>query len=131
MALTWNLENCKDWESLKTDAEWPVTDMIIWATMFTDIGWQITEENVAEFYSRIHLLEVMDGAFMNQTNRETGEVEPYFLTPEDVVKRVGLQTNVAPKTHLQFMKRVVERNMKEWKSKANAALADMKSGVEA
>ena len=94
MPLHWNLKNIKNYEDVcfYTDDSGlknmePLTNQFIWLTMFVDIG-EITEENAAQFYARVSLLEKLNGAFMWE------EDTPYFITYEDVKKHIGLSTNV-------------------------------------
>ena len=95
MSLNWNLENIKNYEDVcfYTDDSGlknmePLTNQFIWFTMYVDIG-EITEENAAQFYARVSLLEKLNGAFMWEEDNT-----PYFITYEDVKKHIGLHTNV-------------------------------------
>jgi hypothetical protein len=107
MSLSWDLTECDDYKALKTDKEWPVTDAIIWYAMFTDIGWKVTSSNVTDFYARIHVFEKLHGTLLSTSD------EPYFITPVDVRKRIGLKVNVSPKTKLQFLKHTALRAYNE------------------
>jgi len=112
VALTWDFTKCEDFEALKeSDAEWCITETLIWMTMATGIG-DLTEKNAPEFYARVNLLEKLDGASIRQTNKETGEVEDYHITFEDVRKRIGMVTNVFPmETRAKWLKRQIGRVM--------------------
>ena len=105
MSLDWNITNCNNWENLKSEKEWGITNTLIWATMSVDMG-DITEKNYVEFYSRIKALEAVFGALAN------GPDGSYFITIEDVKKRIGLSTNVSDKTIGQFFKKI-EKQIKE------------------
>ena len=105
MSLNWDITNCNNWEELKSDKEWGITNTLIWATMSVDMG-DITESNYVEFYSRIKALEAVFGALANGSDGD------YFITIQDVKKRIGLATNVTDKTTHQFFKKI-EKQIKE------------------
>lgn len=62
----------------------------------------ITEENAAEFYSRVHLLEQVYGPAIQRV--ENAEVVPVYITAKDVQRMIGLDTNITPKTEAQFLR---------------------------
>jgi hypothetical protein len=64
---------------------------------------EITEDNWREFYARLHLLELMNGAYAHTPNG------PYYITREQIKRRIGLRTNASALTQLQFTKRHVAR----------------------
>jgi hypothetical protein len=105
MPLTWDLSAIKDWEDIKTDEEWPTTNVCIFLTMHTGIGsW--TEANAAEVYSRAKLLERLYGAFLFDTT--DGKHTEVWLSTEDIRRRIGLRTNVGPtESRASFLKRHV------------------------
>lgn len=137
MALRWNIENCNDWQELITDKEWPLTNALIWTTMGVDLG-DITVTNVTKFYARIKVWELACGALLRATSMEKPEYEDYFITFEDVFKRVGLTCNVVdvPLTHwLKRIKRIVGEDNKQItdtkiKSTYYAALAEAETKLE-
>jgi hypothetical protein len=92
MSLNWNIEKCANWKKLGTKQNWPVTNALIWATMAVQMG-EITQRNFEEFYRRLNIIESKNGTFLNRPGAD-GEYEPYFITKADVVKRIGLRTNV-------------------------------------
>ena len=110
MGLHWNFTRGLPTENYPEpeDRMNPVTETLIWATMAIDIG-TLDESTAAEFYARIHLYEVLNGAFLQ------GPDGPTFLTPADIQAHLGLQTNV---THVPsrtvWMKRIVERPMADY-----------------
>jgi hypothetical protein len=106
MALNWNIEKCQNFEELKTDKEWPVTDILIWATMIVSIG-TITEKNYKEFYARLHLVEKLSGSLTSVNGKEN------YITLEQVKRRIGLQTNVSTIPRSTFLKQKVGRYFKE------------------
>jgi hypothetical protein len=105
MSLNWDITNCNNYKELQSDTEWGITNTLIWATMSVDMG-DITESNYVEFYSRIKALEAVFGALANSSDGS------YFITIEDVKKRIGLSTNVSDKTTNQFFKKI-EKQIKE------------------
>jgi hypothetical protein len=67
------------------------TESIIFYTMSCGIG-RITEENAAEFYARMSLLEAMYGV-----------PETHRLTAADVRQHIGLATNVSDTTRHRWL----------------------------
>lgn len=128
MSLDWNLTGIKDYNEVCwiTDDKGEkrldgVTQTIIWATMAVGIG-TITEANAPEFFARISIIEDMDGAWM------IGPDGPVRFTYEDVVRHIGLKTNVFPEeTRAKWIKRQVTRVMddrvREAQRKATAVTA--------
>jgi len=115
MPLTWDTTECKDSDFIRaTDEEWSVTYVLIMSTMNVGIG-RITEANVAEFYSRVHLLEGIYGNLLIATNKETGELIDRKITPHDVMLRIGLHTNAAFKdeSRASFIKRHVTNRLND------------------
>ena len=111
MALNWNIEKCKDYKKLSTNKEWPVTDVLIWGTMLVGLG-DITEKNYKEFYARFDLIQKLQGAMLNKGK------EPYFITAEDVKRRIGLHTNVSAMSRPAFIKLKVGRFFEDTVGKA-------------
>ena len=100
MSLNWNISNCKDHETLQTDAEWPITHNLIWATMPIGIS-EITKENWTECYARIAVWEGIVGAFLTSKDKD-GEYKSRPFTPEDIFKRIGLYTNASRMSRPQW-----------------------------
>jgi hypothetical protein len=104
MALSWSLENCIGWENLKSDSNWPKTESLIWLMMGIGIH-EITRENWHDVYARIAVLESIDGAYLV---KHTGNgMEPAYFQPEDIVRRVGLATNVSDESFAKWSKRIM------------------------
>lgn len=96
MALNWSVNKVKDWETLSKDAkEWNITDALIWATMWIGMP-EIKKSNAEEFYARVHLHELLAGTALNTQDG------PYYLTKEDVMRRIGLSTNASSMTRHKF-----------------------------
>lgn len=98
MSLDWDATKVEGFDSL-TEDEAVTRDALIWATMAVGIN-KITSDNTGEFFSRASFWEKTMGSYRYDEN---GEV---YLTRDDVVRFVGLQTNVSPETETQFVKNV-------------------------
>lgn len=70
------------------EAEYAITDALVWYAMFTGMPGELTAKNAPEFYSRIAISEKVNGAML----RKAGG--PYFITYDDVVARIGMKTEV-------------------------------------
>ncbi len=104
MSLNWDLSKAEDWESLKTDEEWPVTQTLIFRTMAVGIG-EITEKTLPEFYARIAFLERLNGSFVKAQD-DSGAWVDRPITVDDIRRRIGLTTNVFPQeTRAKWAKR--------------------------
>ena len=106
MSLDWNIGQCENWEELKSDEEWPITDALIWATMSVDLG-RITEKNVDEFFTRLRMVEKIHGFLLYKRDENKQQVS--LLTYAAVRRRIGLNTNVVDRSKAYFNKRMVER----------------------
>ena len=78
------------------------TQCVVFRCAALGIG-EITEENADEFAIRSKMYEEMNGMTM------WFDKEDYSLTHEDIVRRIGLTTNVSKITDAQFHKTMVKR----------------------
>lgn len=94
MALSYDLSKCAAWDvdEATRDAEWPVTQGLIFSTMGVGLG-SITEANEAIFYARQYIWNKLNG------------FPPY--TPEQIHSYVGLKTNVSDETQAAWQKRIM------------------------
>jgi hypothetical protein len=110
MPLTYNLNKIADYKNacFRTDGDLsPLTQSLIFATMPVGIN-QITEKNAEEFYTRLNLIERVNGTFLR-----TADGKDLFITPEDIRKHIGLSTNATPRTRPQFLKETVGGLMRD------------------
>jgi hypothetical protein len=116
MSLNWEFKDKTRFAAIKGES---LNDAFIWGTIFVGIG-EITEKNVEEWFFRYRFYDELCGPFNHVT--VNGKPEPYQITLEDTRKRIGLKTNVFPKTtDAQFAKKVwkyfVDDQRKEQKAK--------------
>ena len=74
--------------------------VLIFATMSVGLG-SITEKNAEEFYTRLAMLERVDGAYRRDENDK-----PTFFTREEVRAHIGLRVNVIDESKAPFHARV-------------------------
>lgn len=117
MALTWDLGKIKNYEELcfSTDEDGnekmtPQTEAMIWLTMSVGIG-NITEKNAPQFYSRVRAYETLFGSFLISFDENGKKYHP--ITPEDVVKHIGLRTNVTLESDASFKNRMFKNFMRD------------------
>lgn len=125
MPLNWNIKNCKDHETLQSDAEWGRTHNLIWATMSIGIN-EITEENWTECYARLAVWEEIVGAF-SATKDKDGKYKSLPFTPEDIFKRIGLYTNASRMNRAEWQKnigRYFAEKADAYKRTANASVVN-------
>ena len=126
MSLNWDLTEIEDSDGLfeeRADGERyldAVTNCFIWTSLVTGLGphWKLDDTFAPEFYARIKLLEKVGGSLLNSTDGET--VTPYWITWDDVKRRIGLKTNAGTKTRAQFIKSAVIVDMDRWVREAKA-----------
>lgn len=97
MALSWDLTDVKDWESLCYGGDEnldPTTQHIIFSTMHTGIG-EITETNVRLVAMRMEMARMCSNF---------GESLPL----EAIERHIGLKTNAASMTPSQFYARCID-----------------------
>jgi len=94
MSLNWDVTNTTT--DVTTEAEYPITDKLVWSTIAIDLG-DITSSNVNYFYARLRVWETM-----------VHDSDGLFTTFEQVSKRIGLRTNVANKPVTAFFKKMTD-----------------------
>jgi hypothetical protein len=101
MSLNYDITNCNNVESIKTESEWYKTEHMIFATMAIDMH-EITEDNVCEFYARLMMVaHISEGAWY------TAGIGWEMPTFEDIQKRIGIHTNAYSRnTFNQWLKRI-------------------------
>lgn len=127
MPLNFNYANCADEHAVDSDENWPITETLIFATMPIGIH-EITEKTVDEFIRRLTILQAANGGLYHQYGQS------WFITPEEVRARIGLNTNASTITKTQFAKNMVsllERNgnsrLRTQDSRREAARAELVS----
>ena len=94
MSLNWDVTNTTT--DVTTEAEYPITDKLVWSTIAIDLG-GIASSNVNYFYARLRVWETM-----------VHDSDEPFTTFEQVSKRIGLRTNVADKPVTAFFKKMTD-----------------------
>lgn len=119
MSLNYNLTSIKQFDKLcyKRDnavpkEQWtdnhgwlmnPITNGIIWLTIAVEMG-EITEQNVNEFYWRMKFIEKFQQYKILITTRKDGKPGRGFNPSlNDIIRHIGLKTNVSTKTRGQFL----------------------------
>lgn len=115
MSLRWDITSVQDFESLKVeDSENPsrkvisgLTKTIIWLTIPVGFG-EITDKNADEFFIRASIIEKCFGAF-----RVDPEGKDVPVTHHDIVRHIGLTTNVSRMSFPAWRKTIMERLERE------------------
>lgn len=99
MSLNWDLTDIHDSDNvcwIKNESGYdvlhPRTESLIWLSMVIGMG-TITEDNAAEFYSRVALYEKMFEVFC--CRYEDGSRVEIPVSVEDIHAHIGLRTNVS------------------------------------
>jgi hypothetical protein len=127
MALNWQLGEIADWDNVcQVTAEADdrnngitkgdrilsqVTQALIWATMSVDLG-KISTANHEEFFSRLRLLEMLEGPRLWRPDCDRGSAKNY-ITLAEVKAHIGLATNVTTRTQASWAKRLIDQNARE------------------
>jgi IS5 family transposase len=138
MSLSWNIEKIKDYETVCRDAEGHIkhrTEALIFATMSVGMG-RITEDNAAEFYARLHVIEGATGSMcygpdpvpalvekiagdtsldlsdtIERALREAGvggrKDRSAPFTADEIKAHIGLTVNVGYETREEWAQRVI------------------------
>lgn len=104
MSLNWSVEQCENADELLEGDEWQITQSLIFVTMSVGMG-EITKANVKEFAVRVATFEALWGSTMRQGG------EPRFMPLQDIVRRIGLTTNVALESRTQWAKWQMKQKM--------------------
>ena len=79
------------------------TKGLIFGSMSVGFG-TITEKNASEWYARWKMLETYDKYALCSVLSKDGKYEDVYLTPEIVIKHIGLNTNVSLVTTADWSK---------------------------
>jgi hypothetical protein len=115
MALTWDLTEIKDKDNLcfeeRTDKEGqtgtylaPKTEALIWGSLAVEMS-EITKKNAEEFFLRLRMWETAVGNFL-VSEIDGNAIKKRLITFADVVRHIGLKTNVSDKTRASFVKKI-------------------------
>lgn len=118
MALIWNLDGIKDWETVcitKGEGQKPKTYALIMLSMSCGYG-NITEKNYVEIFERVQIYETMRGVFCQNAEG------PMPITLADVRAHIGLYVNVSWATKTAFDKNLMRVMWDEakWESRKQA-----------
>jgi len=105
MSLDYNMSAVENYDELKTDDEMAKTSAMIWDTLATDIGHIKDYDTAVNFYARAIMF---GGACLIST--------PLVYTLSDVVRRIGLRTNVSTTSDAAFhgkLRRTVKNQIRD------------------
>lgn len=109
MSLNWSITDVKDWEQVsmreENGLEGTKTNALVWAALSLDLS-SITAKNVDEWLFRLSIVEKYRGALIWRTVE--GKQEDYLFTREDIIRRIGLSTNVSTKTRTAWLNKMAE-----------------------
>lgn len=88
------------------------TKALIFGSMSLGLG-SITEKNASEWYARWKMYEKYDGFSLYSMFKEDGTYEDIYLTPEVILKHIGLGMNVSDETTTNWCKRFAKPRYKE------------------
>jgi hypothetical protein len=115
MPLTYDFREVADFAALHDDDfQALITDVLIWSSMPLEVG-AITEDNYRLVHLGIQVLET-NGALLRSPADERGKTRPYYITQDDVQRRIGLRTNTGSGSKTQIAKnirRIVGERIKE------------------
>jgi len=102
MPLTWDITKVIDFVDINDGFESIKTQGLVFATMAIGMN-TITDANAGEFYTRIKMLEGVNGHLVVGPENEDGSSRYYFYTPADIQRRIGLHTNANTYTKTKFV----------------------------
>jgi hypothetical protein len=90
----------------------PETKALVFGAMVTDIG-DITIRTASDYYSRWKIMEKYSNlTFLSKWTAEKGS-EDIYLTPDVIVKHIGLSTNVLNRSKKDWIRRIFENFSKD------------------
>lgn len=100
MALNWSIEHCRDWKEIAGGEDKPIaqkiegakTHRLVWACMSIDMS-GITAKNVDEFWRRYEPIAKEEPIIWHFADASIPS-ETHYITRDDIVRRIGLSTNV-------------------------------------
>lgn len=98
MALTADYTGVRDWNTIRGN-EAVTRDTLALMTMAVGM-YEITEANARDFYARVSFWEKVNGA------QRYDDGTPVYLTPEDILRFIGLRTNASPMTEAKYRNHV-------------------------
>lgn len=119
MSLNFNYSKCKDADQLvnpmRPDEMHPITHFLIWNCMAIDVG-SITEQMVDEIWFRTKLRcltdDVCGARYSNGPDKPDTKIH---ITRDDIVRHIGLTTNVMTLTRPQWLKKMYcDKRSTEW-----------------
>ncbi len=128
MSLNYVLAGIKDFKELTiTDAQGgvklkPTTHALVFMTMFVEMG-EITEHNTEEFFTRAYIHEKCFGALNVKSVGD--KMEDASLTYQDVIRHIGLKTNVSTKPKAHFNAEIARKLRNEAREKLTQEKADV------
>jgi hypothetical protein len=85
----------------------PETKALVFGAMVTDIG-DITIRTASDYYSRWKVMEKYSNlVFLSKWTEDNGR-EDIYLTPDVIIKHIGLATNVANTSKKDWVERMVK-----------------------
>ena len=115
MSLNFDASKLKDPDIAWTgDASSVLCNAIVPSLIFIDIV-QITEDNADEVYARLHMLEQICGANRRKVGENSADLEPVYITPEEVESFIGLTCNVMTENRSSFYSGIVKGSLDEYK----------------
>lgn len=124
MPLNWSLKSV-DYYKDNPDKIWVKTNMfgaemddvnpeakaLIFGMMSIGLS-NITETNVAEFYGRWKVIEMLDGLYVTAMVTEDGGLEKTYMSPQIATKYIGLSTNCNKSSLTQWASAVAKTSKK-------------------
>ena len=105
MALNYDLSKIKNYEELLEDGKLsqPYSTIVL-STVIVALG-DITNENYEKFYNRLNVMQKLTGPFLHLENN------PYHISKDDIIRMIGLNTNVSNETKAKWIKRILPQNI--------------------
>jgi hypothetical protein len=101
MSLNYQLDKIENWQRVTEEGQAPETHALIFATLAVDIG-TITAANASEFWTRLDLWQKYVGAMAHR-----GDGSDLLLSLDDVLRHIGLQTNVSERSRSQWLRQKI------------------------
>lgn len=108
MSLNWDATKCKNLDELLGESEVAKTQYLCYEFLRCGFGYEITESNWTELWTRIEILQKLQGALLR--GQKDGEFVEVPYTAEDIRRRIGYQANVPLELFNGVLTRIYKSN---------------------
>ena len=108
MSLNWDATKCENLDELLEGSEGAKTQYLCYEFIRCGFGWEIKESNWTELWTRIEIIQKLEGTLL--TGFEDGKKVEVPYTAEDIRRRIGYTANVQYEQFSRVLTRIYKKN---------------------